>query len=52
MAAKEKVLQLVIDGKKINVRKFATKTAAENFKKSRIGRTLVYFRAHEYFVSI
>jgi hypothetical protein len=41
-----------IRGQQIEVKKFATRKAAENFINKKEGRNLIYFRTHEYFVNI
>jgi hypothetical protein len=43
---------LKINGETIKTKLFKTRQAAENFINKKEGRKLVYFKAHEYFVSI
>jgi len=42
---------LIINGKEVKAKRFVTRTAAERFI-AKTGGEIIYFRAHEYFVSV
>ena len=42
---------LIINGKEIKAKRFVTRAAAQRFM-DKTGGELVFFRAHEYFVSV
>ena len=42
---------LIIDGKKIETKMYKTLDAAQNYIKKHSNTEMVYYRAHEYFVT-
>jgi nitrous oxide reductase accessory protein NosL len=42
---------LIINGKEVKAKRFVTRSAAERFM-AKAGGEIVYFRSHEYFVSV
>ncbi len=44
--------QIIIDGKQIEVMYFKKRSSAMNFKEKSEGREIVFFNAHNYYVSI
>lgn len=47
-----KTKQMIIEGKKIEVKLFKTRQAAENFINKKNGREIIFYRAYEYYVNI
>ena len=45
-------MEMIVESVKIKVKLFKTRSAAENYIKAGKGSEIIYFRSHEYYVSI